>query len=214
MSPSFSTKRGARYPFYVSTALRGRKSKAGSVSRVSASEIESTVMIALRKQSTENGGAAALTARELVEQTIERVIVKPQQLTVTLKANGKKSLRPIEVAWSPTKRRNLISIDEGSPNLSKQSASPQLVQAVVRAHAWRRQLTEGAHASIEALAHAVDLHPKVLRKAIQLAFLAPAVTKAILQGTQPASLSLGALNARGSMSWKEQAERLLSRPSF
>ena len=38
---------------------------------------------------------------------------------------------------------------------------------------------------IEALAHAVDLHPKVVRKAIQLAFLTPAVTKAILQGTQP-----------------------------
>src|SRR5262249_4492578 len=37
MSPSFSTKNGVRYPFYVSAALtRGRKSQVGSVGRVSA----------------------------------------------------------------------------------------------------------------------------------------------------------------------------------
>ena len=46
MSPSFSTKRGARYPFYISTALHGRKSQAGSVPRVPAAEIEAAVMIA------------------------------------------------------------------------------------------------------------------------------------------------------------------------
>ena len=37
----------------------------------------------------------------------------------------------------------------------------------------------------KARAHAVNLHPKVVRKAIQFAFLPPAVTKAILQGKQP-----------------------------
>ncbi len=68
MSPSFSTKRGARYPFYISTALHGRKSQAGSVPRVPAAEIEAAVMIALREQSTNNGDATGLTARELVER--------------------------------------------------------------------------------------------------------------------------------------------------
>jgi hypothetical protein len=40
MGPTFSSKNGVRYRFYVSTALRGRKQKAGSVSRISAPEIE------------------------------------------------------------------------------------------------------------------------------------------------------------------------------
>ncbi len=80
--------------------------------------------------------------------------------------------------------------------MSERSVNPELVQAVVRAHVWRKQLTDGAYDSIEALAHAVDLHPKVVRKAIQLAFLAPPVTKAILLGAQPQGLSLGALNAQ------------------
>src|SRR5262249_31346941 len=41
MSPSFSSKKGVRYRFYISSALlRGRKLEAGSISRVSAIEIE------------------------------------------------------------------------------------------------------------------------------------------------------------------------------
>jgi site-specific DNA recombinase len=50
MSPIFSTKNGVRYRFYVSSALlRGRKAEAGSVGRVSATEIESTVLAALKR---------------------------------------------------------------------------------------------------------------------------------------------------------------------
>ena len=48
MSPSFSSKNGVRYRFYVSSALlRGRKEAAGSVSRIAATEIESAVLAAL-----------------------------------------------------------------------------------------------------------------------------------------------------------------------
>src|SRR3989440_10689363 len=48
MSPSFSSKNGVRYRFYVSSALlRGRKDAAGSVGRIAAAEIESGVVAAL-----------------------------------------------------------------------------------------------------------------------------------------------------------------------
>jgi hypothetical protein len=40
MGPTFSSKNGVRYRFYISAALRGRKHVAGSVRRVSAQEIE------------------------------------------------------------------------------------------------------------------------------------------------------------------------------
>src|SRR5712672_3521681 len=50
MGPTFSSKHGVRYRFYVSTALRGRKHKAGSVARVAAPEIEGLVEKALRIQ--------------------------------------------------------------------------------------------------------------------------------------------------------------------
>src|ERR1700735_3730322 len=57
MGPSFSSKNGVRYRFYVSSALlRGRKAAAGSVSRIPAAEIESAVLAALQ-QKQRRGGA-------------------------------------------------------------------------------------------------------------------------------------------------------------
>src|SRR5206468_3918796 len=50
MGPSFSSKNGVRYRFYVSTALRGRKEKAGSVTRIPAPEIEGLIQIALSEK--------------------------------------------------------------------------------------------------------------------------------------------------------------------
>src|SRR6202165_3307853 len=51
MSPSFSSKNGVRYRFYVSSALlRGRKTETGSVGRVASSSIEKLVVEALRTQ--------------------------------------------------------------------------------------------------------------------------------------------------------------------
>ena len=61
MSPSFSSKNGVRYRFYVSTALRGRKAKAGSITRISAPEIEGLVETALseRLEAPQRGNANA-----------------------------------------------------------------------------------------------------------------------------------------------------------
>src|SRR3954468_841401 len=57
MGPTFSSKNGVRYRFYISTALRGRKDAAGSVRRVSAPEIEGLVEAAVRKKFSADGGA-------------------------------------------------------------------------------------------------------------------------------------------------------------
>src|SRR5437879_802401 len=50
MGPSFSSKNGVRYRFYVSTAMRGRRHTAGSITRVSAPEIEGLVETALSEK--------------------------------------------------------------------------------------------------------------------------------------------------------------------
>jgi hypothetical protein len=49
MSPSYSSKNGVRYRFYVSSALlRGRKAAAGAVGRIPAAGIEAAVLAALQ----------------------------------------------------------------------------------------------------------------------------------------------------------------------
>jgi site-specific DNA recombinase len=53
-----------------------------------------------------------------------------------------------------------------------------------------RSLQDGANESIEQLAEANSLHPKVVRQAFRLAFLSPDITAAVLGGIQPKGLSL------------------------
>ncbi len=51
MSPSFTTKRGVRYRFYISTAvISGRRDQAGSLSRIAAPELETRILAALRQR--------------------------------------------------------------------------------------------------------------------------------------------------------------------
>jgi len=80
MSPSFSSKNGVRYRFYVSSALlRGRKAAAGSVGRVPATEIEGAVLAALETHQQEVASdSAPATVRAL-----ERIVVARGQLLIT-----------------------------------------------------------------------------------------------------------------------------------
>ena len=83
MSPSFSTKRGVRYRFYVSSALlSGRRDEAGSVMRVSAPDLESSIVCALRDRSAHPGN---LTDQELINAQVERIILGKTNITVALK---------------------------------------------------------------------------------------------------------------------------------
>jgi site-specific DNA recombinase len=189
MSPSFSVKGGVRYPFYVSSALlRGRKSEAGSISRVSATDIEATVLDALRRKFPESGETIADTAADLIEQNVARIVLRPEQVVIALTSSGETSPNPIEVPWSPRQNRELARIDEVGASNSHGPPNPRLVQAVVRAHAWLKLLTDGTYDSVESLARAVDLHPKHVRNAIRLTFLSPAIIKSIVYGDQSPKL--------------------------
>jgi site-specific DNA recombinase len=123
MSPSFSSKNGVHYRFYVSSALlRGRKEAAASV------------------------------------------------------------------AWTGKAKDTAIVVH--GKNSSEGECNEGLIQLMVRSHVWAQSLRDDTHDSIEALAEANNIHPKVVRQALRLAFLAPDITSAILEGKQPAELPL------------------------
>jgi hypothetical protein len=209
MSPSFAVKDSVRYPFYVNSALlKGRKADAGSILRVSAADLEATVLLALRQKFAvlgENNGA------DLVDHKVARVVLDPKHVVIAPKSAGENSSEPIEVPWPPRKTHDVAQIDEAISN-GHRPPNPRLVQAIVRAHVWLKLLTDGTHESIEALAGAVELHPKHIRNSIRLAFLSPTATKAILDGRQRATPTLGDLNEEIALSWhKQHASRNRSR---
>ena len=208
MSPSFSAKNGVRYRFYISSALlRGQKAQAGSVGRVSATEIESAVLAALQPHQEQ----AAFENEPDRIKMVERVVVTRDQLLMTTAGSSRtteanETTTETRIAWSANTRDSIATLEsdaapEAAPNES-------LIQSVVRAHVWIHLLREGTHMSIEKLAEANQLHPKVVRQALRLAFLSPGVTSAILEGWQPPGLSLAQIPKLLPLPWMEH-RRLL-----
>ena len=143
-----------------------------------------------------------LTTRQLIDEFVARVAVRSNQLTITLKTIS----APIELPWTPLKKRDLAQIEQDPANEDRRAPNPQLVQALVHAHVSVESLYDGTYASVEDLARAAGLHPKVIRKRIRLAFLAPDVTRTILHGHQRASTNVKGLTKLASLSWRSQIE--------
>jgi site-specific DNA recombinase len=188
MGPSFSTENGVRYRFYVSSALlRGRKGKAGSVGRVPAPEIEGLVEAAIRthlKKPELN--------REDIPNLVERVTLRDGRVLITfIVRDGAETAatQAIGVPWERTKPQS-VPPTSSSP-ASSVEVDAKLLQAIIRAHGWLADLTSGRFLSVEDLAEHAELHPKIIRQGLRLAFLAPQITDAICAGVQSRSVTLG-----------------------
>ncbi len=203
MSPSFSSKNGARYRFYVSSAiLRGRKTQAGSVARVSATDIEQTLINALRQRLKID---QAILNSDIIGTYVERADLSIRALRISTTAAAKIRSNQFSIPWQVRQpgSATIIEADERQPDA-------KLVQAIFRAHAWLRDLKNGEFDTVEALATSVKLHPKLLRQELRYAFLAPRITAAILNGDQPQTLSLARIPKTLPLAWSDQAEALLS----
>jgi site-specific DNA recombinase len=199
MSPSFSSKNGVRYRFYVSTALRGRKHKAGSVSRVSAPEIEVIIEDTIRRKLEEQGAST-----EAFWDRIERASVGKNRIFVTLSSTGAEGTpaETVEIPWA-SKTSHFHS---GSTLTSHREPDQKLLQAVVRARTWLSELANDRCASVEELAIKADIHPKVMREALKMAFLAPDIVTSIFTGE--AMFDLAALRKISAVNWQSQREEL------
>lgn len=189
MSPSFSSKNGIRYRFYVSTALRGRKHNAGSVTRICAPEIECLVEAALSEKIE--------APKEETLDHIERITLSADRTRLVLKrAEGRQG--SIEIPWVPRPKATAQVLDA---DFEKQ-IDQRLLKSIVRAHAWLDDLSRGRHASIAELAASANLHPKVIRHGLRLAFLVSDITKAAIDGNK--LLKLNQIPKLLPLSWSEQ----------
>jgi site-specific DNA recombinase len=177
----------------------GRKTEAGSVGRVAAVEIERAVLFALdqlRERSPVKTESTSTPA-------IVRVVIAADHLLITIAGTEATDTPPeIRLPWS-IKHRDALPTIEGNTT-SEATHNEALVQAIVRAHAWVQSLRNGVYPSVEALAEGNNLHPKVVRQAFRLAFLSREVTSAILEGRQPAALSLVKVPTLLPLSWSDQ----------
>lgn len=197
MSPSFSSKSGARYRFYVSSAiLRGRKTEAGSVARVSATDIERTLINALRKRLRID---EAVLDADIIGTYVQRADLGGHAVKISTTPAAKIRSNQLSIPWQVRQPGSATIIE----HVGERQPDAKLIQAVVRAHAWLRALQCNKFDTVEALAASVKLHPKLVRQELRYAFLAPAITEAILTGDQPSALSLARIPKTLPLAWSE-----------
>jgi site-specific DNA recombinase len=86
-----------------------------------------------------------------------------------------------------------------------------LVDVIAKAHLFLDNLTDGAGRTVAEVADLFGVHNADVSRILPLAFLAPKIVEKILNGTQPADLTIRKL-ARVSdlpLRWSEQEANLL-----
>jgi hypothetical protein len=109
--------------------------------------------------------------------------------------------------------RKLIVTPEGAAvPTPKPRRDETLVQALVRAHRWRRQIESGQARSITDLAEQEGVTDAYVCRLLPLTGLAPDIVEAVLDGRQPQGLRLAEMLGNGPLGWEEQrSQRLRSR---
>ena len=77
---------------------------------------------------------------------------------------------------------------------------------IVRAHKWNQQFIAGK--TTREIGQANDIHHSYVAASLRLAFLAPDITAAILDGKQPAALTVVKLYKPLPLDWPTQRQML------
>ena len=205
MSPSHARKGGIKYRYYLSSALlHGTAERAGSVRRVSAAEVEALVIRSVREHLKT---LEPIDDPSLIKQNVARVEVQPERLVIQLaepqgtdgpKAEGDGALR---VPWRKTMstRRREIVLPEGTlpqharPMRSETRAT--LVAAIARGRRWLDELIADATATADRIAQRENCSVRKVNMTISLAFLAPDLVKAAIDGRLPHGMGVTRLAA-------------------
>jgi site-specific DNA recombinase len=194
MSPSWARKGSKRWRYYVSqAALQGAKNKAGSIVRVPAAQIEALVIEAVRKLSSDRTASQAD-----VRHLIDRVTIGLAAIQVQLSeaAESAAGARALTLPWSPPspywKREIIQGVANGktSARLMRANARAILLDALGDAHRWLDELLSDPTQTLEALALRERKTDRSIRMTLSLAFLAPDLVKAAIEGRLPRGFGL------------------------
>jgi site-specific DNA recombinase len=210
MSPTYTVGRdGRRYSYYVSQALlQNEKARAGSITRVPAGEIERLVLRALGFTDSKEVGSP----EEVLRIRVERVIVHAGRVEIVKAVTDDASADPTEtpptrtvvVAAKLAHRNRARILDDGSAG-----PNPALVRALGRAHEWREWIERSDAMSYSAIAKKAGVTSSYVQTILPLAFLAPSLTRELLDGRRQVRGGLMAWLRRGIPGdWGQQLERL------
>jgi site-specific DNA recombinase len=219
MTPSHTRKGNVKYRYYLSSALfHGTAERTGSVRRVPATEVEALVIKSVREHLKP---PSSVDDRSLVTTRLARVDVQPKQLVIHLAgepnatANRKKTSAngALRIPWQRTlsTRRREILLPEGmSPQQSRPIRSETratLVAAITRGRRWLDELTTDPSITTDSIATREGCSVRKINMTISLAFLAPNLVKAAIDGRLPYGMGIARLTDLPA-EWSRQREML------
>jgi DNA invertase Pin-like site-specific DNA recombinase len=210
MVPSHATKAGVRYRYYVSAPVLHGEAKtatAGAISRVPASDVEDAVVKSLiqhlaKQQTAFLPDTARIENRATIEQLVAAVVVHNEKLVVRLKSDSSDEIsdapddRSLTIPWQkpPTKRRRQILLPH---NKSRGEVRPQhferrtqLVSAIARGRLWLDDVISGRVTAVSELCARERCSARQVNMTISLAFLAPNLVKAAVEGRLPRGIGI------------------------
>ena len=123
---------------------------------------------------------------------------------------GDKLIVSIPVAFEQRGGRKQIVVPPGAadwhPHASRCESS--LINALAKAHLWRRLIETGKHVSAAELSRVEGINESYLCRVLRLTLLAPDIVEAILDGRQPRTLELKSLLKPVPADWDAQRKAL------
>src|SRR5437899_1591238 len=209
MVPAHATKAGIRYRYYASLPhLHGESKTAsvGSVSRIPATDIEEVVgkslnghLIAQKEKSA--SGIANIGDRQLVLEQVARVEVHEDRLVIRLKAAEVEASdsgdgHSLSIPWQklPSRKSRKILVPHGIP---KDEVRPtrierraRVVSAIARGRRWLDEIVSGSVTDVQQIAARQKCSARQVNMTISLAFLAPDLVRAAVEGRLPRGIGV------------------------
>jgi hypothetical protein len=116
----------------------------------------------------------------------------------------------IPVSFRQSGGRKQIVVPAGAPGWPppRPRCNNSLINALVKAHGWRRLIETGQYASAAELSKKEDVNESYVCRVLRLTLLAPDIVEAILDGRQPKTLDLKNLLEPLPLRWDIQRKQL------
>jgi hypothetical protein len=227
MIPTHATKAGVRYRYYASTPVlhgEARTASAGSVSRIPAADIEDTVVKSLKEYLAANQGKATTDAeslgnRETIAELVTGIVVHSDRLVISLKsedvddASDSSDVRSLTIPWQkpPSRKSRHILLPY---NAARSDVRPEqferrarLVSTIARGRQWLDDVVSGRVTTVAELCLREKCSTRQVNMTISLAFLAPNLVKAAVEGRLPRGVGIERLRDPPT-EWSRQFEAL------
>jgi hypothetical protein len=104
--------------------------------------------------------------------------------------------------------RKLMVVPEGAAAWVTQRARVDnaMVKAIARAFRWRKLLETGVRSTVEEIAAAEAINSSYVGRVLRLTLLAPDIIETIIDGRQPAEMTLAVLMRPFAVEWTEQRQ--------